>query len=104
MKHLQFCFLLFMFGYLGLLTQGMLVCSDFPSGKSELRVEFHKKTQKTNKKNKQTKKPKDFQLRTHYDLFRNAPTCNFGGQTACYKIRKYPATSKTHVMNFEVTP
>lgn len=51
MKHLQFCFLLFMFGYLGLLTQGMLVCSDFPSGKSELRVEFHKKTQKTNKKN-----------------------------------------------------
>lgn len=55
MKHLQFCFLLFVFGYLGLLTQGMLVCSDFPSGKSELRVEFHKKNQKTNKKQNKTK-------------------------------------------------
>lgn len=49
MKHLQFCFLAFMFSYLGLLTQGMLVCSDFPSGKSELRVEFHKKKKTTTK-------------------------------------------------------
>lgn len=55
MKHLQFCFLLFMFGYLGLLTQGMLVCSDFPSGKSELRVEFHKKNPKNQQKKNKTK-------------------------------------------------
>lgn len=55
MKHLQFCFLLFVFGYLGLLTQGMLVCSDFPSGKSELRVEFHKKKPKNQQKKNKTK-------------------------------------------------
>lgn len=61
MKHLQFCFLLFMFGYLGLLTQGMLVCSDFPSGKSELRVEFHKKTQ-----NKKNPKISNYELITTY--------------------------------------
>lgn len=69
MKHLQFCFLLFMFGYLGLLTQGMLVCSDFPSGKSELRVEFHKKKPKNQQKkpNKQ-KNPKisNYELITTY--------------------------------------
>lgn len=46
-----------MFSYLGLLTQGMLVCSDFPSGKSELRVEFHKNKQK-NKNKKKTKQKK----------------------------------------------
>lgn len=66
MKHLQFCFLLFMFGYLGLLTQGMLVCSDFPSGKSELRVEFHKKNQKTNKKNQNKTKISNYELITTY--------------------------------------
>lgn len=66
MKHLQFCFLLFVFGYLGLLTQGMLVCSDFPSGKSELRVEFHKKNQKTNKKKKNKTKISNYELITTY--------------------------------------
>lgn len=66
MKHLQFCFLLFVFGYLGLLTQGMLVCSDFPSGKSELRVEFHKKNQKTNKKKQNKTKISNYELITTY--------------------------------------